>query len=180
MLRPRGRLPVQLPLGLGRQHLQHRSGARCTLNYTAVTLVIIACVLDVILLCYDPSRSVITGPLRGGHSQSVFTEDNDLLFLQLRTAHVTRARARMEGRASEEEMPSPASAKTAGRDPPVHRVRHHESLCHVHIVGDGWEMFIAAESSRHRTSPGSCAVKDPLSLSFNAMNGLFLCYLVLS
>ena len=58
-------------------------------------------------------------------------------FLQPRTAHVTRVRARMEGRVSEEETPSPASARTAGRDPPVHRVRHCQQFCHVQVIKDG-------------------------------------------
>lgn len=43
---------------------------------------------------------------------------------QPKTARVTRGRVRTEGRVSEEETPSPASARTAGRDPPVLRVRH--------------------------------------------------------
>lgn len=38
---------------------------------------------------------------------------------------------------SEEGTPSPASARTAGRDPPVHRVRHCQRLCHVQVIKDG-------------------------------------------
>lgn len=49
---------------------------------------------------------------------------------------MTRVRARTEGRVSEEETPSPASARTAGRDPPVHRVRHCQRLCHVQVIKD--------------------------------------------
>lgn len=49
-------------------------------------------------------------------------------FFQPKTAHVTLVRVRTEGRVWEEATPSTASAKMAGKDPPVNRVRPLESI----------------------------------------------------
>lgn len=93
VLRPRGLLPVQLPVGLGGQHLQHRSDARKKRHRLP-------------LVAVETPRMI---PL--------------FSVLQPRTARATRVPARTGERASAAATPSPASAGTGGRGRRALRVR---------------------------------------------------------